>query len=123
MKRLVVGIGLTLLLASAGCKKQEQQEGPAATSALKITEVELQRGRDACKAYEEAACALAKRQPERKEAADECALAPSLADAMRTALEIAQYPDSSRRDVLQAQDSVRKTVKTCLDGVARLANQ
>lgn len=119
-----LALALALALAVAGCAKKKQEPAPApASSALTLTEIELTRGKEACAAYQQQACEAAKRHPERPELAEACRLAPALEDAMKTALEIAQYPESTRRDVLQAQDSLRKTMKHCLEGVAKLAGQ
>ncbi len=110
----------SLLLSSGGCKKPQEKAEPTG-GALTLTEVEIKRGQDACAAYQAQVCAAAQKKPDRKDLADACQLAPSLGDAMRTALEIARHPESIRRDVLQAQDAVRKSMDHCLSGVAKLA--
>lgn len=106
----------------AGCKPREEQK-PAAVSALTLTDVEIKRGQDACAAYAQRVCELAAKKPERAELVEGCKLAPSRGEALRTALEIAQHPETARRDVLQAQDSVRKTMDHCIEDVAKLAGE
>lgn len=109
------------LAAAAGCaKKQDGGEDKRPETGLSISETELRRGGDACAAFQEKACALAAKKPERADLKEACALAPARSDAMRTALEIARHPESARRDVLQAQASLRKTMDLCVEGVAKL---
>jgi hypothetical protein len=107
-------LALVLLL---GCKQREQAAAPPTSS---LTAVEVQRGVDACAAYQSRVCATAKQQPERAELAQACALAPAASDAMKTALDIARHPESARRDVLQAQDAFRKTLAHCIERAAAL---
>lgn len=108
-------------LLTGGCKKQDK---PAPTgSAVTLTEVEIKRGQDACTAYREQVCAAAAKKPDRKDLAEACQLAPALADAMSTALDLALHPESARLDVLQAQDAVRKTMNRCVEGVAKMATE
>ena len=44
----------------------------------------------------------------------------ALPDAIEVALSVSANPDSTRRDVLQANDSVRKIVKNCIEETAKL---
>ncbi|HET7502179.1 MAG TPA: hypothetical protein VFK02_14275 [Kofleriaceae bacterium] len=78
---------------------------------------EVKRSQDACKAYVDKVCACADTQPAMKQP---CQLARSLPDAMQVALDVAANPESSRRDVVQAHDSVRKIAKECIEQIARL---
>jgi len=121
MKRVALGLALLgALMAASGCAKKK--EAPAEKpSALSVTDVEIKRGTDACAAFQQRACELAAKKPERADLKEACELAPARSDAMRTALEIAQHPESARRDVLQAQASLRKTMDLCVEGVAKLA--
>ena len=116
----LMALGLALAAAGAGCAKKEEKKA-AAGSALTLTDVEIKRGQDACAAYAQQVCALAAKKPERADLAEGCKLAPSRREALQTALEIAQHPETARRDVLQAQDSVRKTMDHCIEDVAKLA--
>lgn len=127
--RGVTGVGVAWMLVAAlggvgtsGCAKK--QEKPAAgKSGLSLTEVEIKRGADACAAYQQRVCELAQKKPERADLVEACKLAPARGEAMKTALEIAQHPESARRDVLQAQDSVRKTMDHCIEDVAKLVDR
>jgi hypothetical protein len=116
-------VGLLVASGAAACKKREDKAPPAAGGALTLTEVEIKRGQDACAAYQQRVCELAAKKPERADLAEGCKLAPARGEAMRTALEIAQHPETARRDVLQAQDSVRKTMDHCIEDVAKLAGE
>jgi hypothetical protein len=78
---------------------------------------EVRRGQDACKAYVDKVCACSDAVPAMKQP---CALARALPDAMQVGLDVAANPESSRRDVLQAHDSVRKIVKECIEEIAKL---
>jgi hypothetical protein len=78
---------------------------------------EVRRGQDACKAYVDKVCACADPMPAMKQP---CALARALPEAMQVGLDVAANPESSRRDVLQARDSVRKIVKECIEEIAKL---
>jgi tRNA U34 5-methylaminomethyl-2-thiouridine-forming methyltransferase MnmC len=78
---------------------------------------EIKRGRDACKAYVDKVCACAETVPAMKQ---QCALAHALPDAIQVGLDVAESSDSTRRDVLQVHDSVRKIVKQCIEDTARL---
>jgi hypothetical protein len=109
MKRLLL---LCVLIA---CKKQEA--APQETPVPQMTVTEIQRSTDACKAYVDRVCACAATVPAEKQ---ECDLAKALPDAVRIGVEVSQSPDSKRNDVLGAQDSVRKAVKTCIERMAKL---
>lgn len=109
-------IVLMMTLASAGCKKQSEAPPAAAMPAMPANEAK--RGQDACRAYVEKVCACgdtvaAMKQP--------CSLARALPDAVEVGLSVAGNPESTRRDVLQANDSVRKVVKECIEETAKLS--
>lgn len=111
---------LLALLALTGCARKKEPAPAERGEVPALSEVEIQRGKDACAAYQQRVCEAAKADPSRGELAEACNLAPASSDAMRTALEIALHPESTRRDVLQAQDSVRKTMNHCLEQLAKL---
>lgn len=117
-RRLALAIVLALGLVPS-CKKKADDApaatGSAADRAPQIAPTELKRGEDACKAYVDKVCACTA-----PDAANACKLARALPDAMRVALEVAASPDSTRADVLQANDSVRKTIKECIEQTAKL---
>jgi hypothetical protein len=105
------------LVASAGCK--QQAEAPPAPAALPVMSAsEAKRGQDACKAYVEKVCACGETVAAMKQA---CGLARALPEAVEVGLSVAGNPESTRRDVLQANDGVRKVVKECIEETAKLA--
>jgi hypothetical protein len=104
---------LVALLASACSKKQESPPPP--NDNPRIPESEIKRGEDACKTYVARVCACTT-----PEAQKQCPLAKALPDAMTTGLEIAMNPETTRRDVVQANDMIRKTMKECIEQAARL---
>lgn len=110
---------LALGLALAGCAKKKEKQ-PAAANPTGLTEVEVQRAKEACADYQARVCDAATKAPERPELAEACRLAPSASDAMRTALEISAHPESAPRDVKQAQDALRKTMRHCVEELAKL---
>jgi hypothetical protein len=108
---------LVVLLACAGCK-QHSEPAPAATTARPVIPVsEVKRGQDACKAYVAKVCACAETVPAMKH---DCELSRSYPEAMQVSLDVAATADSTRLDVLQANDSVRKIVKQCIEATAKL---
>lgn len=109
MKRLV----LVALLAA--CAKQAANE-PAAKP---MPAEEVQRGKDACKALVDKACACAEKVPAAKEA---CALAQPMPQALELQLEFALSDGTKKNDALAAQAGVRKVVKECIEQTAKLAS-
>jgi len=119
-RRLALAIvALGALGLEAGCKKKGGDDGPAQGSAgdkpPQLAPAEVKRAEDACKAYVDKVCACTA-----PAAAEACKLARALPDALRVGLEVAASPDSTRVDVLQANDSIRKTVKECIEQTAKL---
>jgi hypothetical protein len=112
---LGVGVGLGLGLGLGACKKSEPPPPPPPAAA--IPQIEVKRAQDACKAYVDKVCACARSHPD---LADSCKLARALPDALQVSLEVGSSGDSTRRDVLQTQDSVRKIAKECIEELARL---
>jgi hypothetical protein len=109
MKRLLL---VCLLVA---CKKQEAAPKPQPLPQLSAAEI--QRSQDACTAYVDKVCACAATVPAEQQ---ECGLAKALPDAVQIGIEVSQSPDSKRQDVIGAEDSVRKAVKTCIEHMAQL---
>jgi hypothetical protein len=105
---------------STGCAKKKPADANPETGVPAMTVIEIKRGTEACATYLQQVCELAKQRPERSELSEACRLAPALGDAMQTALEVAHHPDSARLDVLQAQDSARKTANHCIEATAKL---
>ena len=106
------------LVASVGCKQQADAP-PAPAAALPVMAAsEAKRGQDACKAYVEKVCACSETNAAMKQP---CGLARALPEAIEVSLSVAGNPESTRRDVLQANDSVRKIVKECIEETAKLS--
>lgn len=111
---------LAVLVLLTACQGRKAEQPPlAADHPAAIPTAELKRGQDACQAYVAAICACAKTDPS---LAHDCELAGALPDAMRLAIQVASS-DVSRLDVLQAQDSARKTIKNCIEETARLPSR
>ena len=103
-----------VLLACAACKKEA---APAPAELPVMPAAEAKRGQDACKAYVEKVCACAETMPALKQP---CGLARALPEAIDVGLSVSANPESTRRDVVQANDSVRKVVKACIEETAKL---
>ncbi len=108
-----------VLVAVLGCKQAEPTAAPAGDDRPVISKAEVVRGQDACKAYVDKVCGCAAQQPDRRK---DCELARALPEAMQVGLDVAVTADSTRRDVVQANDSVRKIVAECIQQTAKLAN-
>lgn len=110
---------MLILVVCAGCHKPSDAPPPGADSPPMPTmpASEVKRGQDACKAYVAKVCACAETAPAMQQP---CALARALPDAIQVGLDVAGNAESTRRDVLQVNDSVRKIVKQCIEEVAKL---
>jgi hypothetical protein len=106
---------LALVVALAACRKSEPKAQPEPLPAMSAAEAT--RGQDACRAYVTKVCDCATRVATLQQA---CTLAKPLPEAIEVGLSVAVNPDSTRRDVLQANDSVRKIVKECIEETAKL---
>jgi hypothetical protein len=106
---------LALAMSLACACKQKAEPPPAPAPALPATEVK--RAQDACRAYVEKVCGCATHQPALEEP---CKLARALPDALQVGLEVGASTDSTRRDVVQTHDSVRKIAKECIEEMAKL---
>jgi hypothetical protein len=107
-----LALALVVLLA-AGCAKKKKQEPSLSEVVPAMSVDEVKRSEDACKAYVERACAC-------PAAAEQCGLAKALPDAVRIGLEVAASPDSKPDIVRQSHASIRKTVKECIEQMAKL---
>jgi hypothetical protein len=106
---------ILVALAAIGCKKKEAAPPVDTDTAPPIPAVELKRGQDACTAYVTQVCACTT-----EPAKQACSLAKALPDAVEVGMQVATSPDSKRREVLQANDSIRKTFKECIEQAAKL---
>jgi hypothetical protein len=113
MKALAVA--LVLLTGLTGCKVKEHKVKVKTPTSM--TEIEVQRGEDACKTYIDKICACAATKPD---LAKQCDLAKALPDAMHLSLAVALNPDSKPDVVDQAYGNVKKTISSCFDEVAKL---
>lgn len=112
-----IALLVAVALAGTACKKQQKapvKEPPAP----QLSAEEIQRSTDACKTLVERACSCATTVPA---AVNVCESSKALPDAVKIALDVAAYPDSSPDVVRQAQAGVRKTVKECIEQTAKLA--
>jgi hypothetical protein len=107
---------VVLLLALVACSKKEAEQAPPADDRVPpLPAAELERGKDACTAYVDKICACT--APDAKRL---CDLAKALPDALQVGLEVSMSPDSDRQAVLHANDSMRKTIKECIEQAAKL---
>ena len=107
---------LATLSLGGGCKKKAAEGTPPdLDTAPPLPAPELKRGQDACKAYVASVCACTA-----PAAAEACALAKALPEALQVATEISSSSDSKKLDVLQANDIARKTIKSCIEYIAKL---
>jgi hypothetical protein len=110
---LALAVGLAL---AGGCHKRDDA-APATEPLPAMPAAEAKRGQDACKAYVAKVCSCADTIAALKQP---CSLSRALPEAIEVGLSVATNPDSTRRDVLQANDSVRKVVKECIEETAKL---
>jgi hypothetical protein len=106
---------LVALVGLAACSKRRDAPPPEPRPA--ITQTEIKRGDDACQAYVAKVCACAETVPA---LAEPCKLSRSLPEVIELSMEVAMNGDSKRLDTLQAADSIRKTVATCIQETAKL---
>jgi hypothetical protein len=160
------------VLALASCAKKSDAPAPPPDDQPKptMTEAEVTRGRDACKAYVDKVCKCAldgavktiqarideSRKPadpkgsdiivdlpsagsgdpaeqvativakaklklsELSEPIQQCQLSRALPEALRVAREVSLTASSTAKDIAQAEDSARKTIRGCFEGLAKL---
>ena len=113
MRAWMSALALVLVVA---CKKQEAAAPPPDDDTAKpMPAAEVKRGQDACASYVTRVCACTA-----EPAKPACSLAKALPEAIETALQVANNPETRKLDALQAQDLVRKTVKECIEQTAKL---
>lgn len=100
------------LLVIAACGKSEP---PKKKVVPVMPAAEVQRAKDACKAYVDKACACTSPAGQKQ-----CAPAKALPEALELALGVAMSPDSTTDDAARAQVNVRETVKECIEQTAKL---
>jgi hypothetical protein len=116
MKSVAAALALVAsIMASGGCKAK--QHAPKQKPVAGMTDVEIQRGEDACKAYVDKICGCAATKPD---LAGPCQLAKSLPEAMQLSLAVAANPESKPETVEQAYESAKKTIANCIQETAKL---
>jgi hypothetical protein len=113
--RAALALAAGLAILAGACRKREEAAPEARPAA--VGEPELRRGRDACAAYVEQACACAKTVPA---AAEPCKLARALPDSLQTLVEVSAHPDTARQDAVQSADAIRKIIARCIEHTAKL---
>jgi hypothetical protein len=108
---------LALTLALAACSRKADAPPAPAADRPAMAASEVKRGQDACKAYIARVCACAETVPAMRE---RCQLARPLLDALEVAADVGANADSTRRDSLQANASVRSIIKECIEQAAKL---
>lgn len=109
---------LLLACVASACSKSAPEPEPAPTTTTTILKPdEIQRAEEACNGYLKRVCLCASTTAAVK---DECRLAATLPEAIDVAKRLAANPKTERVDALQAADSVRKTVKQCIERTAKL---
>jgi alkanesulfonate monooxygenase SsuD/methylene tetrahydromethanopterin reductase-like flavin-dependent oxidoreductase (luciferase family) len=109
--------GVLALLLCAACKQARDAPPPPPPDRPVMAASEVKRGQDACRAYVDHVCACARTNPAMRQP---CSLARPLLDAIEVAADVGASPESTRRDSLQANDTVRKIVKECIEQSAKL---
>jgi hypothetical protein len=128
-------VALSVLVALAACKGKDQPSkiDPFKSRPPTMTQVEIQRGEDACSTYVKQVCECAEtraKQPATAGAVDsaadlaeQCKLASALPEAMKTSLSVLSSADLSRNDALQAQDTAKKIAAECITQTAKLVSR
>ena len=128
-----------------GCKASPPATVEKGDRPVPMPAAEITRGQDACGAYVKQVCACATLQTAKtagagsgaggsgadggndasavaaaKALAEQCKLAEGIPDAIALSLELANGSGVTRRDVLQAQQSVRQMIAECIEQTAML---
>ena len=102
---------MLLAILVAGCAKEPPKPAPVAG----LSAAEIQRAREACRAYADAACRCAG-----SAGAQQCALAKPLPEALEMAIQAADQAGEAPTTQPRAEVLVRETVKECVDALAKL---
>jgi hypothetical protein len=137
----LVWAGLAAAHVLIGCKASPPATVEKGDRPTPIPAVEITRGQDACGAYVKQVCACATLQTEKtgsgsgaipdggndaaavaaaKALTEQCKLAEGIPDAIALSLDLANGSGVTRRDVLQAQQSVRQMIAECIEQTAML---
>ena len=116
MKSLALVLAMTAAMAAmTACEKKPKPTKQKPVAGL--TDVELKRGEEACKAYVDKVCACAQTKPD---LAQQCQLAKALPEALQIALSVATHPDTKPDVATQSFDSARQTIGTCIEEASKL---
>ena len=129
----LVWAGLAATHVLIGCKASPPATVEKGDRPMPIPAMEISRGQDACGAYVKQVCACATLQSEKpavgndatagaaaKALTEQCKLAEGIPDAIALSLDLANGSGVTRRDVLQAQQSVRQMIAECIEQTAML---
>jgi len=108
---------VAMVLAGGACKKAQKAPPPQEPPVAPMSADEIKRSEDACKSYVDRVCACATTIPA---ATKSCQEARALPEAIRISLEVAASPDSKPDIVRTTHAGVRKTVKECIEQIAKL---
>lgn len=110
---------LCIALAIAGaCRKQAEPE-PAALPPP-VSETEATRGLEACQDYREKVCACAEARAGDAEVRELCELSAAKRSGLELVLEV-NRTTALAGERLKTADTVRRYVRSCVEGVADLA--
>ena len=101
-----------LFVVLAACSNKEP---PKAKPVRALPVEEVQRARDACKAYVDKVCAC--NAPAAKQ---QCGLAKALPEALELAAGVAMNAESDPDNARRAQVNMRETTKECIEQTAKL---
>ncbi|HEY4057235.1 MAG TPA: hypothetical protein VGM39_11535 [Kofleriaceae bacterium] len=104
---------LLIALALGGCAKKQEEPAPSPNPVM--SDVEIKQAVDACAGYVTKVCACTT-----EAAKADCKGAPAMSEAIQLARQVSLSPDAERRTVLQANDSIKKTLKQCIEKTAQL---
>jgi hypothetical protein len=111
---------LAVLLAVAACSKGRDDGAKASDKPPPMSEIEIKRAEDACKAYVDRVCACARAKPEKPELGERCQLKESKKSAIRMLLEVDKTDQATPAELFQIQDEIRKIVAKCIEEDSRL---
>ena len=96
MARLALALLLSIALcAPLGCGKGEEEQPAEPAMPEPITDVEEQRGLEACEAYKARVCACAASKPDDAEMQEMCELAPGKLSSLKMVLRVNRSPKTA----------------------------
>lgn len=108
---------MALWLAS-GCKKSgSERDQPAMPPPM--SEVEAERGEQACRDYVARVCACARAKPDSAELAEQCELAPAKVSSLDMVLEVNRAPGDTGERV-HTQRTAQRIIRSCIEAQSKL---